>query len=105
MKLLRGAVQRLRWHHGPLSYVLVTGRKQSGGGHVDAGGSGSELSNKAPPFRPSSFPHCLGDGDESLNPSGTHTINKATSRFNANIYTAPMKCQAHARCGVLAGSL
>lgn len=55
-----------------------------------------------PLLRPRS---CLGDGDESLFLSGTQIINNATSRFNANIYMAPIKCQVHARRGVLAGSL
>lgn len=97
----RAEVVMLSW---PTVLCAGHGKKTVGGDHTDAGGSGP-AAQKSASAQAQFCPHCLGDGEESLFLSGTQRINKATSRFNANIYMAPIKCQVHARRGVLAGSL
>lgn len=104
VKLLRGCSAEAVVLSWPTVLCAGHGKKTVGETTWMQAALDQQLRNE-PLLRPSSCPHCLGDGDESLFLSGTQIINKATSRFNANIYMAPIKCQVHARCGVLAGSL
>lgn len=101
-----GAVQGLWRYHGPFSYVSVTRRKQlvSSGENIRMWEALDQKLRNKPLFRSSSSPTLPGRLWQAHFPVWD-LINKATSRCNTNIYMGPTKCQACARCGVLARSL